>query len=171
MNNGLINAITTMAVIVTILVWGVNSLANNDPFWFLSTFDAQAEDITIYWDSKVLSIKATDPGYSDIMQAFTAVISKPVGYEGKVVFSEETINSYIEKRRLLEMNFPQPVQVHTRYPYTKAKSYLVPLDGTHATMRRVFSFTGYVPYASGPLNMEETAFNDLYAAVQSVEIE
>jgi hypothetical protein len=171
MNNGLINAVFTMAVIVTILVWGVSSLANNDPVWFLSNFDAQAEEITIYWDGKVLSIKSTDPGYNNIMQAFAEAISKPAGYEGKVVFSEENISLYKEKHRLLVMNFQQSVQVHTRYPYAEANTFLVPLDGTHAYMRRAFAFTGFVPYASGPISMKETAFNDLYTAVQNVAIE
>ena len=117
MNHGLsfFNGLFTMAIVALILVWGVTSLTNDDPLWFLSSFDAQAEEITVYWEGKTMTVKATDPGYADIMQTFAEAISKPVAYEERVGFSEESINLYKENYKLLEVKFQQPVQVHTRY--------------------------------------------------------
>ena len=136
--------------------------------WFLSNFNAQAEEMTIYWEGQTITLKTDDPGYADIMHAFAVAIAKPAAFEGKVGFSEESIKQYKENYKMLAVHFQQPVQVHTRYPFIKAKTYLVPLDKTHAVTRRIFPFPGYLPYTSGPINAKETAFSSLYAAVESV---
>jgi hypothetical protein len=102
------------------------------------------------------------------MSAFAESIAKPVGFEGNVGFSAENIKLYKENYKLLEVSFRQPVQVHTRYPLIKAKTYLVPLDKTHAIAHRIFPFTGHVPYTSGPVNTNETTFENLYLSVQKV---
>jgi len=172
MSHGLsfFNAIFTMAVVAILLVWGVTALTNGDPLWFLSSFNAQAEELIIYWDGNLITLNAQDQGYEAIMRAFAEAIARPAAFEGKVGFSEESINHYKEGFKLLEVQFQQPVQVHTRYPYLRAKTYFVPLDKTHALFRRVFSFPGYMPYTSGPINLNETAFNGLYTAVENVVV-
>lgn len=164
------NAVFTIAVVALILVWGVTGLTNSDPLWFSSSFNAQAEAMVIYWDGTVVTLNANDPGYAEIMRAFSAAISKPAAFEWEVGLSEESIKHYREGYKLLEVHFAQPVQVHTRYPYNKAKTYLVPLDKTHALSHRIFSFPGYMPYTSGPINANQTAFDGLYAAVESVVV-
>jgi hypothetical protein len=68
----------------------------------------------------------------------------------------------------LEVQFEQPVQVHTRYPITKAMTYFIPLDKTHAITRRVFAFPGLMPYTNGPINIKVQAFDDLYTATEQV---
>ncbi len=161
------NAIFTMAVIAILLVWGVTSLTNGDALWFISNFDAQAETLVIYWDGTAITLTADDPGYGDIMRTFSAAISKPVAFEWEVGLSEESITQYKQGYKLLEVQFSQPVQVHTRYPFIAAKTYLVPLDKIHALSHRIYAFTGIMPYTSGPVNASQTAFDALYKAVES----
>jgi hypothetical protein len=165
--SGFFNGLFTIAVVTIIIIWGVTSLTNNDPLWFLSSFTEPAEEFTIYWEGKTISITADDPGYNDIMRTFADAIRKPIAYEGKVVFSQTNINNYKEKHKMLEVHFRAPVQVHTRYPYTKARTFLVPLDKTHAYTRRIFSFPGYQPFSLGPINARETNFENLYKAVEN----
>jgi hypothetical protein len=164
--SGLLNAVFTMGVVATLMVWGVTSLTNGDPFWFLPSFNARAETLTVYWDGTTHTLQSGDPGYEDIMTAFAEAVTKPAGYEGKVAFSEENINQYKERNKLLAVQFAAPVQVHTRYPYNEAKTYLIPLDRSHAEYRRIFSFPGYLPYTSGPINAKPAVFDQLYAAVE-----
>jgi hypothetical protein len=153
-----------------ILIWGVIALTNGDPIWFLSSFPTQAEELIIYWDGTVTTLKMDDPGFTEISRAFADAISKPVAFEGTVGFSEENIKNYKDQYKLLEISYPQPIQVHTRYPFTKSSTYLVPLDKTHAMTRRIFPFPGYLPYTSGPINAAEAAFNNLYKAVEQAAI-
>ncbi|MDF1514281.1 MAG: hypothetical protein P1S60_10780 [Anaerolineae bacterium] len=156
----------TILSVVLMIVWIVTAMTNSDPLWFIPRFTAQAKNMTIYWDGITTTISENDPGYDAIMQAFAQAMAKPVAFEWEVGFSEENISLYKTSYKMLEVVFDEPVQVHTRYPYNKAKTYLVPLDKTHADYRRIFSYTGYVPYSSGPVNIHKTAFVDLYSAVE-----
>jgi len=160
-----INGIVTMTVIVVLLVFGVTALTNNDLLWFWKTFDAQAETLTVYWEGEAYVFFPGDPSYDEIMAAFAKGIAKPVGFEWEVALSETTLNRYRAECKLLEVSFAEPVQVHTRHPFPKAKTYLVPLDETHANWRRVFAFTGVVPRASGPLDLHAENFEALFDAV------
>jgi hypothetical protein len=163
---GFINAILTMAVIAVILVWGVTALTNGDPFWFAKRFDAKAEELVIYWEGQQMTLTPNDPDYDDIMAAFAKAIAKPVAFEYEVGFSEENINLYKEQYKLLEVKFKDVVQLHTRYPFNDANTYLVPLNMTHARYRRIYSFPGLLPYTSGPVNVQQSAFEQLFAAVE-----
>lgn len=161
-----ISGVMTMAVIVALLVFGVTTLTNNDPLWFWKVFDARAEALTVYWEGDTHVFFPGDPGYEEIMTAFAKGIARPAGFEWEVALSEASINRYREQSKMLAVSFAEPVQVHTRHPFSKAKTYLVPLDGTHANWRRVFAFTGIVPRASGPLDMHPENFEALFNAIE-----
>ncbi len=164
-------AVTGVLVTVAItvgLVWLITSMTNEDPLWFVRSFDAKAETMTIYWDGESYVVPAGAPGYDAVMAAFADGITHPSGFEWEIAFSEESINRYRADFRLLEVRFARPVQVHTRHPFPKAKTYLIPLNSTHANSRRLFAFPGIMPYTSGPLNLDEARFTQLYEAVESV---
>lgn len=165
--NPLLRGLIWTALTTMLLMWGVISLTNGDPLWFVQRFDAQATEITVYWDGSRHTLSPGDAGYDQVMAAFATAIAKPSGYEGGVAFSPESHSAYRDRFRLLEVRFAQPVQVHTRHPYLEASTYLVPLSETHASWRRAFSFPGIVPYSLGPLNMSPENFGALVTAVES----
>ena len=164
----ILNGLVTMGLITIIIVWGVTSLTNEDPLWFLHSFNAQAEEMTLYWDGESYTVTPQDPGYDALMEAFADAVSSPAGFEWEVAFSEAGIAQYRERFRLLEVRFAEPIQVHTRHPFLPADTYLIPLNETHARWRRVFSFPGRLPYTSGPISMSPTAFDALVEAAESV---
>lgn len=163
---GFFNAVLTIAVITLSLVWLVTAMTNDDLLWFLPTFTERPETLTIHWEGAVYVLHPDDPGYARITDAFAKAITRPAGFEWEVAFSEKNIQRYREDFKLLEITFARPVQIHTRHPVSKAKTYLVPLDQTHSYWRRVFAFPGLQPYAQGPLNLREENFNALYQAVE-----
>lgn len=165
-----VNALATTAVVTIILVIGVTALTNGDLLWFLHSFDAQAEMLTIHWEGNVYQLYPGDPGYDEVMQAFATGIEKPSGFEWEVGFSEENIARYREEYKLLEVTFSEPIQVHTKHPFPQAKTYLIPLDKTHAKWRRVFAFPGLLPYTSGPLDMRPENFETLVSAVEKAVV-
>jgi len=165
---GVFNAIITTIVVVAILGWMVTSLTNGDPLWFIKSFDAKATGFVVYWDGESHTVKPDDPEYAALMDAFAKGISHTVAFEWKVGFSEANIARYKKDFRLLEVQFASPVQVHTRHPFSMAKTYLIPLNHTHSNWHRVFAFTGITSYAAGPLNMNGEDFQALFEATESV---
>lgn len=165
---GILNGLIIIGLITLALVWGVTSLTNEDPLWFLQRFDAQAEAMIIYWDGEEISVMPEEPGYSALMEAFADAVSTPAGFEWQIGFSEDSIAQYQDRFRLLEVRFPEPIQIHTRHPFPEAATYLIPLNETHARWRRLFAFPGVLPYTSGPLNISPASFEALHQAVESI---
>lgn len=160
------NALAILVVGTVLVVWIVSSLTNEDLLWFVRAFNAQADWITVYWDGQQYLLVPGDPGYAEIMAAFSDGVAHWSGYEGSVGLSDESLERFRNEWRLLELHYNQPVQIHTRHPYSEARNYLVPLSGSHATMHRVFAGLNETPRI-GVLNMSEARFNALRTAVES----
>lgn len=164
---GLWGPIITMVIITLGIVWWVTSLTNNDMWWFVRSFTAQADWITIYWDGETIILFPGDAGYEEIMAAFSDAVAHWSGYEGSVGLSDENLERYRTEWRLLELYYNKPVTVHTQHLYPKARTFFVPLAGTHAEWRRVFAGLTDEPRA-GVLNLSAARFEALSAAVEQV---
>lgn len=162
----LLNAIWIMVIIGGMIFWWVNSLPNEDPLWFLRSFKARADWITIYVDGQSHMFFPGDPGYKQIMEAFADAVANWSGYENSVGMSTETLETYRNQGLLLEVHFNEPVQVHTRHMFPKARNFWVPLTGTHARWRRVFAGLTEEPRI-GALNISEARFETLQSVVRS----
>ena len=164
-----LSALLILILVGGLLVWWVNALTNEDPLWFLRSFDAQADWITVYWDGNVTMCFPGDPEYSAIMETFADAVERWTGYEDSVGLSEENLERYRVKERFLELHYNRPVRVHTRYLFPEAKVYYIPMSGVHATYRRVFAGLTDVPRA-GVLNVSEERFAALQDAVEQVTV-
>ena len=162
----LITGLITTAIVTALLIWGVISVTNGDPLWFLQRFDARAETLIIYYDGNVATFEHGDGAYEPVMAAFAAAMAAPAGFESVAVLTEEAIEAHREEYRMLEVRFSKPVQVHTRHPYAESATYLVPLSERHTRLRRAYTFLGLAPYTSGPLNLEPSGFDALVRAVE-----
>ena len=160
-----LNALLVLALVAGLLVWWVSALANEDPLWFLRSFTAQADWITIYWDGQMTVTFPGDPEYTAAMDAFAGAIERWSGYEGSVGLSDESLELYRTEGRFVELHYNEPVKVHTRHLYPEARVFFVPLSGTHATYRRVFSGLADVPRI-GVLNLGEESFAAFYDAAE-----
>ena len=161
-----ISGLAMTAIVTTLLLWGVTSVTNGDPLWFLHRFDARAETLVIYWDGNVTTLEPGDGAYETVMAAFATAMAQPAGFESGAVLTEDAIRAHREEDRMLEVHFAEPVQTHTRHPYAESATYLVPLSDRHTRLRRVYTFLGLVPYTSGPLNLEPSSFDALVRAVE-----
>lgn len=159
-----LSAFVVLVIVVGLLVWWVSSLANNDMLWFLRSFNAQADWIVVYWDGADYMLFPGDPGYDAVMDAFADAVAHWSGYEGGVGLSDESLALYRAGERLLELHYNEPVQIHTRNLYPRARNYFVPLSGTHADFRRVFAGLLDTPRA-GVLNITAARFEHLRTAV------
>lgn len=160
-----LGAILIMLSVTLGIIWGVTTMTNEDPLWFVRSFTAQADWIVIYWDGESTMLLPGDPGYDAVMTAFADMIAHWSGYEGGVGLSDENLARFRAEWRLLEIHYNDPVFVHTRHLYPEARVFFVPLSGTHADWRRIFAGLQDVPRV-GVLNADEEHFERLITAVE-----
>lgn len=162
----ILSALSVFIVVVGLIYWWVNAIPNEDPLWFLRTFNAKADWVVVYWDGNTHMFFPGDPEYEEIMTSFSQAVARWTGYENGVGLSAESLDLYREGQRMVEFHYNEPVRVHTRHLFSEARYFWVPLSGTHANWRRVFS--GLIEEARiGVLNISEEHFAALLDATQS----
>lgn len=160
----LLGALLILALVGGVVFWWVNSMPNEDPLWFVKSFKAEADWMTVYWEGETCMFFPGDPEYERIMSAFADSVAHWSGYEQSVGLSCESLGHLREQARLLELHYNEPVQVHTRYPFSEARSFWVPLSGSHAQACRVFGGLGDEPRI-GVLNVSSERYASLEEAV------
>ncbi len=147
-----------------LIVWWVNSLPNEDPLWFMPTFNARADWIVVYNTGTTTMFFPGDIGYKHIMDTFADGVAHWTGHEGGVGLSDENLERYRSEWEILELHFNKPVKVHTPHLYSEARNFFIPLSGTHANYRRVFAGLTDKPRI-GVVNISEGRFAALHSAV------
>jgi hypothetical protein len=160
-----LGAASVLLLVAGLLVWWVNALTNEDPLWFIRSFNAQADWITIYWEGDTHMLFPGDRGYETVMHAFSDGVGHWVGYENTVGLSNESLERLRSEEKFLELHYNDPVRVHTRHLYPEARNFFVPLSGTHANWRRVFAGLTDEPRI-GALNISEENFEALLEAAR-----
>jgi len=161
----IVRAFLFLVIVAGVIIWWVTSLANGDPLWFWRHFKAQADWVVIYWDGRTTMIFPGDPHYTEIMDAFSNGIAHWTGYEGGVGLSDENLERFRTEWRMLELHYNDPVLVHTRHLYPRARNFFIPLWGTHSEWHRVFAGLTDKPRI-GVLNMSPARFETLLQAVE-----
>jgi len=165
----ILSALLVLVVVGGLSYWWVNAIPNEDPLWFVTSFDAEADWVVVYWDGNTHIFLPGDPEYKEIMTGFSQAISRRTGYEQGVGLSTDSLERCREGQRIVEFHYNEPVRVHTRHLFPEAQCYWVPLSGTHANWRRVFS--GFEDQARiGALNISEEHFAALLDTTQSAVI-
>lgn len=163
-----INGLLSTVAVAVLLFWGIGALANGDPLWFSRTFSDDVVAVSIYMKGKVVTLTPDDPGFDEIAQTFANAMGNWKAYESQVTLSETSLKQYYEQGMLLEVNYRTPVQLHTRHSFSAARTYLMPLDGTHSKYSRVFGYQNTVPWAIGCVNLAPEYVDQLRASVQQV---
>lgn len=165
-----LGAASVLILVAGLLVWWVNTLTNEDPLWFLRSFNARADWITIYWEGETTMLFPGDHGYEMVMDAFSQAVARWAGYENSVGLSEESLARLRSEEKFLELHYNEAVHVHTRHLYPEARNFFVPLSGTHANWRRVFAGLTDEPRI-GALTISEDHFEALLEAVHQANTE
>lgn len=163
--SGLFSALLMTGLAIALFVWGAIFFVNEDPVWFLRSFNAPADELHLYWDGQETILYPGDPNYAAIMTAFGDGIGHWAGYDTEVVLSEETLTRLRSEWRLLEVRYNTPVQVHTSHQFAEAKFFFVPISGAHSQERRAFGTLTELPKRSGALVLDEARYQRLVEAV------
>ncbi len=152
-------------LVIGLSFWFAGAVTNEDPLWFLRSFNAKADWIVLYWDGRTSHFFEGDPQYDVLLSAFSQAIARESGYEGHIALSDEDLQRQRDEGRFLEFHYSQPVQVHTRYPFPPARCFFIPLSGEHAARQRVFSGPSDRP-RDGALRLRDDHFADLIDIAQ-----
>lgn len=162
----ILSALLVLFVVGGLIYWWANAIPNEDPLWFVKSFDAKADWVVVYWDGSTHIFFPGDPEYKKTMTSFSQAVSRRTGYEGGVGLTTESLERYREGQRIVEFHYDEPVRVHTRHLFPEAGCFWVPLSGTHASWRRVFSGFGD-QVRIGALNVSDEHFAALLDTTQS----
>ncbi len=163
---GAVGVILMLTLVGGALLWWTNSRTNEDPLWFLRSFNTDATWIVVYWEGDTHMFFPGDAGYDPIMEAFARGIGRWEQFESTVEFSTEDLDAYRDRGCLLELHYDESIQVHTRFRYPEAKTFFVPLIGDHAESCRIFAGPGDSP-RNGALTMDDARFDRLCQAIES----
>lgn len=163
--SSLFNALLVTGLAIALFVWGAIFFVNEDPVWFLRSFNVPADELHIYWEGQEKVLYPGDPNYDAIMAAFGDSVGHWAGYDPKVVLSEATLAQLRSEWRLLEVRYNTPAQVHTSHRFAEAKFFFVPISGAHAQERRAFGTLTEIPKRSGALVLDEARYQRLVEAV------
>ena len=163
---GAVGVILMLVLVGGALFWWANSRTNEDPLWFMRSFNAEATWIAVYWEGKTHMLFPGDAGYDPIMDTFAKGLGHWEAYDNKIELADEDLATYRDDGCFLEFHYNKHVQVHTRFPYPKVKTFFVPLTGAHAESCRVFAGLNDSP-RTGALTMREGNFDDLCEAIES----
>lgn len=147
-------AIGVMIVFVLAVVYGVISLSTDDPLWAVPYFDGHPGRIVIYCEgaSATLNPNATD--YDDLNEAINRALTRIQGHHESLGVSDQTVEDYRAQYVAIEVFYPEPVVIHSRFSTGQPNSLLIPLTGRHSQYQVVFSGRNGI-YWPGPLTLKD----------------
>jgi len=162
---GVLSVLAVLVIATGLLVWWIGSMTNSDQLWFLRSFDARADWISIYWDGTTYMLFPEDAAYEEVMSAFADGVAHWANYEGEARLADDTLEEYRTAGRLLELHYVIYVQVHTRYMFPRARCFSVPLAYNDTGLRRVFGGWDDTPHEAA-LTLSASRFARLLTAVE-----
>lgn len=133
------------AVVVGFLVLAVYigaASSNQDPLWFYPAFRESPLTVNIYRQGERATLAPNDPGFNTLVAAVNAEVPRHAGYFESLAVSPEQFRHFQERGYAVELVYPGPVQVHTRYFFPAAPRLLIGLDGPYNYTRAVLLFRG-----------------------------
>lgn len=152
-----------VAIVVVFLVlafYVIAASSNRDLLWFYPFFDEVPLAVTVYRQGRAVTLTPADPGFDALVAAINAEIPRHAGYFESLAVSPEQMRFFRERGYAVEMIYPAPVQIHTRYFFPAAPRLLIALDGPYNYTNAILLFRGsnerWLPGAIALAGVERT---------------
>lgn len=144
-----LDALLVFVLFSLLVIYGVIALSSNDPFWMWPFFTAKPSKLVLYQQGQIYEIGPESPAYEPLVETLNRALSKVVGFQETLGLSEETLAEYRTRAVVLEIYYPRPVSVHSRFSFGRPNTLLIPLVGSHSEANVVFGGLdgGYWPGA------------------------
>ncbi len=129
-------------VFIGLVIWIGGAYSNGDLLWFYPVFNESPSYIIIYRYGKTVEVTTEQPGFDALVKAANAEIPRHVGYQEGLRPANETLEFYQTKGYAIELVYPQPVLIHTRYYFPAARRLFIAIDGSYNYTDLLFLFRG-----------------------------
>lgn len=156
MNNKpkVLDAFIVIALFVAAAFYFVVTLSTNDPAWVWPYFSGKPSRIVLHSSGQDVEILPGSPEYEAVNAVLNQALSKVQGYSESLGLSEESLVDYRTRYVSLEIFYPEPVVVHSRFNFGRPNTLLIPLTGWHSRSNAVFGgHNGN--YWAGALNLKD----------------
>ncbi len=133
-----LDAIVIIVLFFFSTIYVVIALSTNDPAWIWPVFTAKPAKFMLYQQGQVIEIGPQSPAYEPITATLNRALSRVVGFQETLGLSEETLAEYRTRATVLEVYYPRPVVVHSRFNFGRPNTILIPLVGRHSEANVVF---------------------------------
>jgi len=133
-----LDALIVLVLFVVVVFYLVVAISTNDPVWMLPYFAGEPSRIVLYDKGKTVEITPGSADYEPLNRALNRALSKVVGYHDSLGLSEDTLAAYRTEDVALEVFYPQPVVIHSRFHFGRPNTLLIPLSGRHSQYNVVF---------------------------------
>jgi hypothetical protein len=127
-----------LLVVIVLIIFGIGTLTNGDPLWFLPIFDETPQQIVVYTGGCSVTLSNGQPGFDELTNAVNQTLPQVEGFNSTFGVSLDSLKEYRQKERMLEIFYAKPVTVHAPYRFGHPDTILIPLSGYLAETRSVF---------------------------------
>ncbi len=131
-----------LGLFLTGLFWFGGAYPNRDGLWFKRTFEAQPSLIRIYHYGTTRELVPGDAEYAGLVSAINTAIEQHNGYVESLYPHDESLVNYQTLGYAIELEYAEPVQVHTRQFFPAARKLMIAIDGTFNWSRTIILFRG-----------------------------
>ena len=133
-----LDALLVVVIFVVAAFYAVVTLSTNDPAWMWPFFSGEPSKIVLCKRGQTTEITPDSPHYETINSILNHVLSRIKGYDEGLGLSEDSLADYRTNEVILEVFYPQPVVVHSRFNFGRPNTLLIPLTGRHSQESPVF---------------------------------
>jgi hypothetical protein len=134
----ILKALLIPALFVLVVIYGVISLSTDDPLWAVPYFEGRPAKIVFYRQGEDFEINPNDSDYKPLNNTLNDLLGDIKGFQESLGVSPETIEAYRHEHIALEVFYPEPVVIHSRFSFGRPTSLLIPFTGRHAQYNIVF---------------------------------
>ena len=127
-----------LLVVIILIIFGIGTLTNADPLWFLPVFNEVPQRIVVYQGGCRAQVMKGQFGFDEITSAINQSLPQYEGFNGAFGVSADSLKDLREKERALEVFYAKPVTIHAPYRFGHPEALLIPLSGYFAEGRSVF---------------------------------
>lgn len=134
----ILDATVITALFILGTVYFVTALSTGDLVWILPYFAGEPARIVLYRQGESVEIAPDSPDYRTLNDALNRALSSVSNYHETLGMSDQTLADYRARSLALEIFYPQPVVIHSRFHFGRPNTLFIPLAGYHSQYDVVF---------------------------------
>jgi hypothetical protein len=131
-----------LALFIGTMFWFGGAYPNRDAMWFKRSFEAQPSVVRIYHYGTTREVLPDDPEYAGLVSAINTAIEQHSGYVESLYPHDDSLANYQTEGYAVELEYAEPVQVHTRQFFPAARRFMIAIDGAFNWSHTIILFRG-----------------------------